>query len=206
MRWKGLSVLEFVAIADPLRPSSAQLEKVSRGLYTQQFGQIVHVGYEPQQCEAIEAFKEDLCHNHAALNGLLLSTKGVYQTDDEGTIIHVEAVEVPELVAVCNSCAKNLKKGKRPLLSAANNQWFGPQPKALAELTWLERILVSMVRHRVPLSQHVRASQHPSPLLLWFRSLQVIVKTLRPYDKEKWMTGHRSQHTYCSIASNEPLL
>jgi hypothetical protein len=99
MRGKRLSVLEFSAIADPLCPSSAQVEKVSRGLYTQEFGQIVHVGSEPQPCEAIEAFKEDMSHNHVALNGLLLSTKGLYQTDDDGKIVHVGAGEVPELVA-----------------------------------------------------------------------------------------------------------
>ena len=158
MRGKRLTVLEFAAIAETLRPSSAQVEKVSRGLYTQEFGQIVHVGSEPQPCEAIEAFKQDMSHNHVALNGLLLSTKGVYRTDDDSQIVHVEAGEVPELVAVCNSCASKHKKGKRPLLSAANNQWFGPQPAALADLSWLERILVSMVRHRVPISHHVRAS------------------------------------------------
>ena len=123
------------------------------------------MGSEAQPCEAIEVFKQDMSHNHVALHGVLLSTKGVYRTDDESQIVHVEAGEVPELVAVCNSCASKLKKGKRPLLSAANNQWFGPQPKALAELTWLERILVSMVRHRVHLSHHVRASQHPNPPL-----------------------------------------
>jgi hypothetical protein len=77
MRGNRLSVMEFAAIGDPLRPSAAQVEKVSRGLYTQEFGQIVPVGSEPQPCAAIEAFKQDMGHTHVALNGLLLSTKGV---------------------------------------------------------------------------------------------------------------------------------
>jgi hypothetical protein len=167
--------VEFAAIANPLRPSSMQVEKVSRGLYTQQYGEIVPVGSEPEPCEAIEAFKQDMSHNHVALNGLLLSTKGIYRTDDDSHIVHVQAGEVPELVAVCNSCAAKLKKDKRPLLSAANNQWYGPQPKALADLTWLERILVSMVRHRVIPSHHIHASHHPlTNLLLIPRLLHII--------------------------------
>ena len=146
-----LTVLEFAQIGTPLIPTVGQVEKVSRGLYTKDLitGGVVHATSDPQPCQAIEDFQKDLTHNHEGLEGLLLSKKGLYHEDDDGAIVHVGSDDVPEIVAVCPTCHPKLKRDQRPILSAANHQWVAPQPKALADLTWLERLLVSMVRHRV---------------------------------------------------------
>ena len=48
---------------------------------------------------------------------------------------------------VCDSCRKDIRKGKIPRLALANNLWIGRVPEVLKNLRYVEKILVARVRH-----------------------------------------------------------
>ena len=48
---------------------------------------------------------------------------------------------------ICHTCCKHLKKGKTPPLSLANGLWLGEVPSELSNLTYVEQLLISRVRH-----------------------------------------------------------
>ena len=48
---------------------------------------------------------------------------------------------------ICTNCIKYLKKGIRPPLSLANGFWLGKIPIELSCLTYVEKLLISRVRH-----------------------------------------------------------
>ena len=48
---------------------------------------------------------------------------------------------------ICHTCCKFLKKGKTPPLSLANGLWLGEVPLELRNLTYVEQLLISRVRH-----------------------------------------------------------
>ena len=48
---------------------------------------------------------------------------------------------------VCEGCRRMIRKGKVPRLALANNLWIGRVPEELKNLRYVEKILVSRVRH-----------------------------------------------------------
>lgn len=50
------------------------------------------------------------------------------------------------LTDVCDRCVVDLEKGRRPLAALANGFWVGPVPDELANLTFVEQLLVARVR------------------------------------------------------------
>ena len=48
---------------------------------------------------------------------------------------------------ICHMCCKYLKKGETPPLSLANGLWLGEVPAELCNLTYVEQLLISQVRH-----------------------------------------------------------
>ena len=48
---------------------------------------------------------------------------------------------------VCDSCRRDLRKGKVPRLALVNNLWIGRVPDVLKNLRYVEKILVARVRH-----------------------------------------------------------
>ena len=44
---------------------------------------------------------------------------------------------------VCDSCRKDIRKGKVPRLALANNLWIGKVPEVLNNLRYVEKILVA---------------------------------------------------------------
>ena len=48
---------------------------------------------------------------------------------------------------VCKTCWQCLQKGKRPKMALANNMWYGNVPYQLQGLSYIEKLLISHVRH-----------------------------------------------------------
>jgi hypothetical protein len=48
---------------------------------------------------------------------------------------------------ICDTCRKDIRKGKVPRLALANNLWLGKVPDELKKLRFVEKILISRVRH-----------------------------------------------------------
>lgn len=48
---------------------------------------------------------------------------------------------------VCDKCRKCIRNGQVPRLALVNNLWLGTVPKELSVLNWVEKVLVSRVRH-----------------------------------------------------------
>jgi hypothetical protein len=53
----------------------------------------------------------------------------------------------PDCDHVCSSCHTHLKKGLAPPMSLANGLWLGKVPTELSCLTFVEKLLISRVRH-----------------------------------------------------------
>jgi hypothetical protein len=48
---------------------------------------------------------------------------------------------------MCISCHKHLKKGESPAMALANGLWVGKVPAEMTNLTFVEKILISRIRH-----------------------------------------------------------
>ena len=48
---------------------------------------------------------------------------------------------------ICDTCRKDVRKGKVPRLALANNLWLGKVPDELKNLRFVEKILIAKVRH-----------------------------------------------------------
>jgi hypothetical protein len=48
---------------------------------------------------------------------------------------------------VCNTCRRSLREGKVPQLALARNLWVGDVPPELKTLTFIEKLMISRVRH-----------------------------------------------------------
>ncbi|KAJ3544805.1 hypothetical protein NMY22_g2652 [Coprinellus aureogranulatus] len=51
-----------------------------------------------------------------------------------------------QLTAICPSCLKHLENGRRPRHALANGLWLGEVPKVLADLSFVEQLLIARVR------------------------------------------------------------
>jgi hypothetical protein len=49
--------------------------------------------------------------------------------------------------SMCISCHKHLKKGESPAMALANGLWLGKVPAEMTNLTFVEKILISRIRH-----------------------------------------------------------
>jgi hypothetical protein len=53
----------------------------------------------------------------------------------------------PDCKHICSSCHTQLLKGLAPLMSLANGLWLGKVPEELSCLTYVEKLLISRIRH-----------------------------------------------------------
>ncbi|KAF8416923.1 hypothetical protein L210DRAFT_3357563, partial [Boletus edulis BED1] len=53
----------------------------------------------------------------------------------------------PNCSRVCVTCWKILKRGASPTVALANHMWYGEIPFQLVGLTYIEKLLISKVRH-----------------------------------------------------------
>ena len=81
----------------------------------------------------------------------LKSIKGLTRMERKAVNEPITEIKGPVLAhgckMICQSCRKYLKKGKTPPLSLANSLWLGEVPSELSNLTYVEQLLISRVRH-----------------------------------------------------------
>ena len=81
----------------------------------------------------------------------ILEAQGVTRMERKSTTSPVKEYTGPVLdyscSQVCDSCRRDLRKGKVPRLALANNLWIGKVPEVLKNLRYVEKILVARVRH-----------------------------------------------------------
>ena len=89
------------------------------------------------------------------IRGLLrvLQDEGVTRAERCSVSDPIRGVDGPVLdpgcSLVCKSCRVSLRKGCKPKNALANGLWVGAVPKELADLHFVERLLVAKVRHNV---------------------------------------------------------
>jgi hypothetical protein len=125
-------------------------------------------------------------HNTPLLDGKWLWRSGLYgevvnPAENESIYKTIVDGETPTAVAACRGCQTSLVAQRVPRFAMANNQFYGSIPEVLRVLTVAELVLVMMVRHRA------------------------FVQYLRPFDNQKWMSGHRAlKGNVCTVPQDMP--
>ena len=81
----------------------------------------------------------------------VLESPGVTRVERRSSSLPVKEYKGPVLdyscSRICDGCRYHVRKGKVPRLALANNLWIGKVPEELSSLRYVEKILISKVRH-----------------------------------------------------------
>src|SRR5205814_9640571 len=66
-------------------------------------------------------------------------------TDLDNDRIMIEKLSISQNgnVNLCESCHRSIVASHRPIEALSNYRWIGEQPEELADLTWLEELLIA---------------------------------------------------------------
>ena len=81
----------------------------------------------------------------------VLESPGVTRVERKSSSVPIKEYRGPVLdyscSRICEVCRLHVRKGKMPRLALANNLWIGKVPEELSSLRYVEKILISKVRH-----------------------------------------------------------
>lgn len=160
---------DVALISEKLRNTEFPPIPRSKNLMEDIVNQFCH-GLQPHQFEEEGCkvcgrltLKSNLKDAHGIRSNLsILSRPDMTKVEQSKPNAHVKQTSTPILAEncslVCKECYTALADGEMPKHALANGLWIGPVPNELQDLTWMEQMCISRVRHNYCVARLAKGS------------------------------------------------